>query len=87
MDDNISNIDDNSEWPQWPNWPEAPDRPGYRYKIIHHGKCNIIVYRPILDEVEQKKIEAHIKAVAEATLASYYKRMEEKERNEQLHNN
>lgn len=87
MDDNISNADDNSEWPKWPNWPEAEDRPGYKYKIVQYGKCKITLYRPILDEAEEKKIDAYIKAVAESTLASYYKRMEDKERNEQLHHN
>ena len=58
-------------------WKEAPDRPGYRVKTIRHGNATIEIYRPILSETEQKKRENFVRGVAEKTLASYYKRMEE----------
>ena len=58
-------------------WADSPAHPGYKVKIIKHGNCTIEILRPILDERERKKREAHIKAVAESTLASYYKRKEQ----------
>ena len=57
-------------------WASSPDHPGYRVKIIQHGACTIQILRPELDENEQTKREAHLKAVAERTLLNYYKRKE-----------
>jgi hypothetical protein len=57
-------------------WVTPPDHPGYRVKVIQRGPCTIEILRPILDAEEQKKREAHLKAVAERTLRSYYNRKE-----------
>lgn len=57
-------------------WAESPEHPGYREKIIQKGECTIRILRPILDEKEQAKREAHVKAVAERVLSDYYKRKE-----------
>mgnify|MGYP003313502568 CR=1 FL=1 len=40
---------------------EDPEHPGYRKKTMLYGNCRIEVYRPILDEKERKKREAHVK--------------------------
>ena len=58
------------------NWAESPDHPGYREKVIKKGACTIRILRPILDEKEQAKREAHVKAVAERVLSDYYIRKE-----------
>lgn len=58
------------------NWAESPEHPGYRVKTIQKGSCTIHILRPMLDEKEQAKREAHIKAVAERVLSDYYKRKE-----------
>ena len=58
-------------------WVASPDHPGYRMKVIQHGSCTIQILRPELDEKEQAKREAHLKSVAERTLANYYKRKEQ----------
>lgn len=57
-------------------WAPSPDHPGYRVKIIKHGECTIRILRPELDEKEQAKREAHVKAVAERFLTNYYIRKE-----------
>ena len=57
-------------------WVDSPDHPGYREKVIKKGACTIRILRPILDEKEQAKREAHVKAVAERVLMDYYKRKE-----------
>lgn len=57
-------------------WAISPDHPGYRVKVIKHGDCTIEILRPELDEKEQAKREAHLKAVAERVLRDYYKRKE-----------
>lgn len=57
-------------------WVESPDHPGYRVKVIRHGNCTIHILRPELDNAERVKRENHVKAVAESTLSSYYKRKE-----------
>ena len=58
-------------------WAESPEHPGYREKVIQRGQCTIRILRPILDEKEQAKREAHVKAVAERVLSDYYKRKEQ----------
>ena len=58
------------------NWAESPDHPGYYEKVIQKGQCTIRILRPILDEKEQAKREAHVKAVAERVLSDYYIRKE-----------
>ena len=55
-------------------WVEAPDYPGYIMKELKFGDCTIYVYRPELEQKEKAKREAHLKAVAESVLSSYYKR-------------
>lgn len=57
-------------------WAESPEHPGYQVKTIQHGACTIQVLRPILDEKERQKREAHVKAVAERVLSDYYIRKE-----------
>ena len=57
-------------------WADSPEHPGYRIKTIQHGACTIQVLRPILDEKERQKREAHVKAVAERVLRDYYIRKE-----------
>lgn len=57
-------------------WVTSPDHPGYRVKIVERGNCTIQILRPELEEKEQAKREAHVKAVAERTLSNYYKRKE-----------
>lgn len=57
-------------------WVESPDNPGYKVKTIKKGACTIHILRPILDEKEKAKREAHLKAVAERVLTDYYKRKE-----------
>lgn len=59
------------------DWTESTEHPGYRVKVMKHGNATLEVYRPILNDAERKKIEAHVKAVAERTLYNYYKRKEE----------
>lgn len=59
-------------------WAESPEHPGYRVKTIQHGACTIQILRPILDEKEQAKREAHAKTVAERVLRDYYIRKERK---------
>lgn len=54
-------------------WAISPEHPGYRVKIIERGNCTIQILRPELEENEQTKREAHVKAVAERTLRDYYK--------------
>lgn len=61
-------------------WAPSPDHPGYRVKIIKHGECTIRILRPELDEREQAKREAHVKAVAERVLSNYYIRKEKEEK-------
>lgn len=58
------------------NWAESPEHPGYRVKTIQKGSCTIHILRPMLDEKEQAKREAHTKAVAERVLSDYYIRKE-----------
>lgn len=58
-------------------WARSPDHPGYRVKIIERDNFTIQIFRPELDETEQAKREAHVKAVAERTLSNYYKRKEQ----------
>lgn len=58
-------------------WVESPEHPGYKTKVIKHGNCTIHILRPVLDKTERAKREAHVKAVAETTLANYYKRKEQ----------
>lgn len=58
------------------DWAPSPDHPGYRVKIIERENYTIEILRPELDEKEQEKREAHLKAVAERTLSNYYKRKE-----------
>ena len=67
-------------------WRISTEYPGYKVKTIQHARGKAEIFRPILDETERKKIEAHVKAVAESTLRQYYIRME-REKHEQLHNN
>lgn len=55
-------------------WIDAPDHPGYKVKELKQGNCTILIYRPELDAAERKKREQHVKAVAESTLANYYRR-------------
>ena len=55
-------------------WVVAPDNPGYIMKEIKYGNCTIKIFRPELDQRERAKREAHLKAVAESVLSSYYKR-------------
>lgn len=57
-------------------WAESPEHPGYRVKVIERGNCTIEILRPVLSGEEQMKREAHLKSVAERTLANYYKRKE-----------
>lgn len=57
-------------------WVDSPDHPGYKVKTIKKGACTIHILRPILDEKEKAKREAHLKAVAERVLTDYYKRKE-----------
>ena len=57
-------------------WVASPEHPGYRVKVIKRGSCTIQILRPELDEKEQAKREAHVKAVAERTLRDYYIRKE-----------
>ena len=57
-------------------WIPSTEHPGYRVKVIQRGDCTIQVLRPELDEKERIKREAHLKSVAERTLANYYKRKE-----------
>lgn len=57
-------------------WVESPENPGYRVKTIQHGACTLHILRPILDEKEQAKRAAHVKAVAERVLSDYYIRKE-----------
>ena len=57
-------------------WVESPEHPGYRVKTIKKGACTIHIFRPILDDKERVKREAHTKAVAERVLMDYYKRKE-----------
>ena len=57
-------------------WAPSPEHPGYHVKVIQRGDCTIQVLRPELDEKERIKREAHLKSVAERTLANYYKRKE-----------
>ena len=54
-------------------WAKSPDHPGYRVKSIERDNFTIQIFRPELDEKEQAKREAHLKAVAERTLSNYYK--------------
>lgn len=58
-------------------WVDSPEHPGYKTKVIKRGNCTIQILRPELDPAERKKRENHAKAVAEATLANYYKRKEQ----------
>ena len=58
-------------------WADSTERPGYRVKIVKHGDCTIRIFRPVLDEQERAKREAHVKAVAERALSNYYKRKEQ----------
>ena len=57
-------------------WEISTEHPGYRMKVIELNGCTIKVLRPILDEKERAKREAHVKAVAERVLRDYYKRKE-----------
>ena len=57
-------------------WAASPEHPGYRVKVIQRDSFTIQILRPELDEKEQAKREAHLKAVAESTLRDYYKRKE-----------
>lgn len=59
------------------HWADSPEHPGYKMKVIKHGNCTIQILRPILDDRERTKREAHAKAVAEKTLFNYYKRKEQ----------
>ena len=59
------------------DWVASPEHPGYRSKIIRKGNFTIQLLRPELEDAEQKKREAHLKAVAERTLSNYYKRKEQ----------
>ena len=59
-----------------PDWVDSTEYPGYKEKMFKQGGCTVFVYRPILDDAERKKREAHLKRVAESVLASYYKRKE-----------
>lgn len=58
------------------NWAESTEHPGYYEKIIQKGAHTIHILRPILDEKEQAKREAHVTAVAERVLSDYYIRKE-----------
>ena len=58
------------------NWAESPEHPGYLIKTIQKGSCTIHILRPVLDEKEKAKREAHVKAVAERVLRDYYIRKE-----------
>lgn len=58
-------------------WVDSPEHPGYKTKVIKLGNCTIHVFRPELDKAERTKRENHAKAVAETTLADYYKRKEQ----------
>ena len=58
------------------SWAESPEHPGYYVKTIEKGGCTIQILRPILDEKERAKREAHIKTVAEKVLSDYYIRKE-----------
>ena len=66
-------------------WAESPEHPGYRVKTIQKGSCTIHILRPELDEKQQAKREAHVKAVAERVLTDYYNR-KEKTHEQQNHN-
>jgi hypothetical protein len=57
-------------------WVDSPDHPGYKVKTIKKGACTIHIFRPILDDKEREKREAHTKAVAERVLSNYYIRKE-----------
>lgn len=61
-------------------WADSPEHPGYKTKVIRHGNCTIHILRPELDKAERAKRENHAKAVAEKTLANYYKRKEMEKR-------
>ena len=61
-------------------WTESLDHPGYRVKVVKRGNATIEIYRPILDPVERAKREAYVTAVVSSALSSYYRRMEEKKR-------
>ena len=58
-------------------WTESLDHPGYRAKTIQYNGCTIEIFRPILDDKERAKREAHIKNVAETALRNYYYRKEQ----------
>ena len=57
-------------------WVDSVEHPGYKTKVIQHGNCTIRLLRPELDKVERAKREKHVTAVAEQTLADYYRRKE-----------
>ena len=57
-------------------WEVSTEHPGYRMKVIESNGCTIKIFRPILDEKERAKREAHVKNVVERVLRDYYKRKE-----------
>ena len=67
------------------DWVESPEHPGYRVREIKNGNCTIQILRPILNDVERRKIEDHVRAVTETALFNYYK-IKEQQNGEHNHN-
>lgn len=55
-------------------WEIAKDRPGYRRKIVKHNNATIVLYRPILSDMERAKAEQKLVAGLERATGEYYRR-------------
>ena len=53
------------------DWTPSTSCPGYREKTIQRGAATIIIRRPILDQVEQAKVEKQTTIALESAMRSY----------------
>ena len=53
------------------DWTPSTSCPGYREKMIQRGAATIIIRRPILDQVEQAKVEKQTTIALESAMRSY----------------
>ena len=53
------------------DWTPSTSCPGYREKTIQSGAATIIIRRPILDQVEQAKVEKQTTIALESAMRSY----------------
>lgn len=55
-------------------WTVSQTRPGHREKTIQHGAVTIVIFRPILDPVEQARREKQTRTALASAMREYVKR-------------